>query len=587
MSTPTHLRVIFLFVFVLSIASASMAVWRFSFIQALDQVAQKGQADLALASDRLIAQLRRYQELVVLTADHPDLTALVNQRPTLEAQDRAQNLLLSAADKTAAVSLFYVTRKGDVIASANTDLPDGIETSAYFERALDGALGVAHDYSTKLDKRLFYFASPSFGSDRRVQAVLVVAVDVERIEAEWRGGQQTVFFVDDVKTVFISNRSELLFWTRPEGEVGLVPNEGGRKKFEVQTIRDREIWYVDWGDYVPRDALHLTVDLPSFQLFGEALVDLTQARRLAWLQALVVAAIFTVLGAVALLTFERRRALASANAELERKVKTRTNELSRTNEQLRSEIVERQEAEAALKRAQADLVQAGKLSALGQMSAGISHELNQPLMVIQQYAENGSKLLEKGKPETAQSNLTQISAMAARMSRIIKNLRAFARNESEPMGKVDAVQVVETALELTQPYLKRSDVSVTWNKPNTPIFVHAGEVRLGQVLINLVTNAVDAMAQSPERGLHISIETGARVAISVADTGPGIDQPEKIFEPFYTTKQIGSSEGMGLGLSISYGLIQSFGGNIIGENTPTGAKFTVELDLWGQKGKGT
>ncbi|MEM7320887.1 MAG: ATP-binding protein, partial [Pseudomonadota bacterium] len=248
--------------------------------------------------------------------------------------------------------------------------------------------------------------------------------------------------------------------------------------------------------------------------------------------------------------------------------------------QLRREIAERQDAEAALKRAQADLVQAGKLSALGQMSAGISHELNQPLMAIQQFAENGTAFLDRGKPDLAGDNLTRISGLAARMARIIKNLRAFVRNESEPMGQVDLVHVLSTAVELVEPRLRSDKVELDWDKPAGPVLVIAGEVRLIQVFVNLINNAADAMLDQPHKRIVITVSGDTRQSVTIRDTGPGIEDPERIFEPFYSTKAVGSSEGMGLGLSISYGLVQSFGGDIRGRNTDAGAEFTVELDRY-------
>jgi two-component system C4-dicarboxylate transport sensor histidine kinase DctB len=108
-----------------------------------------------------------------------------------------------------------------------------------------------------------------------------------------------------------------------------------------------------------------------------------------------------------------------------------------------------------------------------------------------------------------------------------------------------------------------------------------GEVRLGQVFVNLINNAADAMADATEKRIEIVLDRGPRLSVSVRDTGPGIAEPDRIFDPFYSTKAVGSSEGMGLGLSISYGLVQSFGGNIRGANAPGGgAMFTVELEYW-------
>ncbi|MEO0917023.1 MAG: ATP-binding protein, partial [Pseudomonadota bacterium] len=284
------------------------------------------------------------------------------------------------------------------------------------------------------------------------------------------------------------------------------------------------------------------------------------------------------------LTAERRQVLARANAALETRVASRTAELSRINETLRGEIAERREAEAALQRAQDELVQVGKLSALGQMSAGISHELNQPLMAIRSFAENGSKFLEREDTGQVGRNLTKIADLAGRMARIIKNFKAFARQESEPAGRVDLVAVAETAVELTETVIHRDGIDIELDLPGVPVWVEGGEVRLSQVIVNLITNAADAMSESEAKRIRLSVTADPEPVIRVEDTGPGIADPAKIFEPFYSTKTVGDGEGTGLGLSISYGLVQSFGGNIVGENAPEGgAIFTVRLKPWSEE----
>ncbi len=248
---------------------------------------------------------------------------------------------------------------------------------------------------------------------------------------------------------------------------------------------------------------------------------------------------------------------------------------------MRGEIAERKEAQLALQKAQDDLVQIGKLSALGQMSAGISHELNQPLMAIQSFAENGAQFLSMGKAENANQNFGRISDLAVRMARIIKNLRAFARQESEPASRVDLCGVVRAAVEVSESRLRNERVAVDVRIPDIPIWVNGGEVRLQQVVINLISNAIDAMSGSPEKSLTLQVAEGPSPSVTVKDTGPGIEDPDKIFEPFYSTKSVGDGEGTGLGLSISYGLVQSFGGNISGGNDEGGgAVFTVRLQPW-------
>jgi two-component system C4-dicarboxylate transport sensor histidine kinase DctB len=563
--------------FLLAVAVLGSVIWHYGYRQALDQLARRAEADLDLASDRLSTQLQVYQELAVLMAAHPGLDGLDDP----EIRAKAQALLLNVADTTAALDVMYVDRTGRVLVSARGLLGPDLAGTAYFRRAMQGALGRDHGVMQPLDRRAYYYGAPAFAPDGQVRGVLVVVADVEDVEWDWRGSTPAVFFTDQGGNVFVSNRSELLFWTRAVGADGFVPVDGGQHLFAATRIGPHEIWQIDWGPYLPRRALHLTRYLAVIGLTGEVLVDVGPARRIAGLQSAMVVVICLAFGAMLYLATERRRSLAKANAVLESRVAARTLDLSQTNAALRREVAERQEAEAALQRAQADLVQAGKLSALGQMSAGISHELNQPLMAIQSFAENATQYLARGQADVAGDNLTRISDLARRMGRIIKNLRAFARQENTGAGRVELVAVLDSVIELTGARMRQEGVRLVYDRPEQPIWVRGGEVRLGQVFVNLVTNAVDAMAGSKEKVLTLEISEMLTLMVTVRDTGPGIDMPDKVFEPFYTTKEVGASEGLGLGLSISYGIVQSFGGDIRGGDAPGGgALFTVQLERW-------
>lgn len=574
--TQIHRRWIVL-AFLLAVAALGGVIWQYSYRQALDQLALRGEADLELASDRLSTQLQVYQELAVLMAGHPGLTGLDDPARRRDAQA----LLLEVADTTAALDVMYADRAGVVLASARGPLAPDVSGTPSFQRALQGALGRDHGVLQSLGVRAYTYAAPAFGADGKVRGALIVVADVEDIEWDWRGSNPAVFFTDQNGQVFISNRSELLFQTHPEVGEGLLPVQGTRAPFSAAKVGPYKIWTIDWGPYFPRRALHLTRNLEVIGLVGEALVDVAPAQRLAMLQVATVVALCLAFGALLYLATERRRVLARANAVLESRVAARTVDLSESNLKLRREVAERQEAEAALQRAQADLVQAGKLGALGQMSAGISHELNQPLMAIRSFAENGTQYLERGRVDEAGENLTRISELARRMGRIIKNLRAFARQESTGAGRVELGTVLDQVSELSGALLRQEAVTLVWQRPDLPIWVRGGEVRLGQVFVNLVTNAVDAMAGSEAKVLTLAISDGEVLCVTVRDTGPGIDMPDKVFEPFYSTKEVGASEGMGLGLSISYGIVQSFGGDIRGENAPGGgALFTVTLERW-------
>lgn len=571
-------RVTLVLAFLVITAAVAQGVWRYGYGQGLDQLAARGKADLALAGDRLVGQLQRYRDLAVFMAGHPGVdTALRGQ-----ASAQTRDLLQGVADKSAALDVLVLDADGQVLASALGKVPRDLSGYPYVARALRGALGWGHGAALPLTQRAFFHAAPVFAPGGSVQGVVLVVTDLNGIDYNWRGTNPATFFTDGAGEVYISNRSELLFWQRPAGTPGLNPPQGQAPTFDVNWVQEHEIWELGWGPYLPQEALHMTQDLPVIGMTGEVLLDVSQTRALASAQAVAVAGLFLAFGSLLFLAAERRRALARANAQLEDRVSKRTAALRESNTRLRVEAAEREDAQAALRRAQDDLVQAGKLSALGQMSAGISHELNQPLMAIRSFAENAVLFMERGKPERATENLTRISDMARRMARIIQNLRAFARQESGPQERVDLVTVLRSALDLTETRLRESDVTIVYDPPESPIWGRGGEVRLGQVFVNLITNAADAMQHGPERILRITIRENEALCVTFEDTGPGIEMPDKVFDPFYTTKAVGDTGGMGLGLSISYGIVQSFGGQIKGSNAPGGgALFTVTLERAG------
>ncbi len=483
------LRSIWVLAFLLAVAVFSAGgVWGgVAWRSALGTLADRGgRTDLTLASDRLTRHLFRYRELAVLLSDHPDLKAL------LDGGDRAwdaRELLRSMSDRTGGAlgGIELVDRDGLVLASSRPGHVRRDPHSAPLRRALNGALGVtnggAETAPSGLTRRLFTFAAPPvFADTGPARGAVLVEVDIWLFEQNWPTTATATFFINDAGQVFVTNRSELT----------LTDRFGGDEGFPAHSIRHwfgHEVWQLDGGPYLPAQALHLAADIHVIDMMGETLLDTAPpAVRTATLQAAVAAALCLAFGAVLLVLAERRRALsdrlaveAAANARLEARVAERTAALSQANEELT--------------RTQAELVQAGKLSALGQMSAGgISHELNQPpLMAIRSFAENGTAFLDRDRPEKAAQNLGRISELANRMGgRIIKNLRAFARNESEPLGgRVDLVQVIQSAVELTEARLRVDGVALSWSPPPA-CYVRAGEVRLVQVMVNLINNAADA-----------------------------------------------------------------------------------------------
>lgn len=558
-------------IFLLAVGLFSGAIWNIGYRTALTGVAEQGRVYLQSAADRLVGQLESFRQLAVLTAHHPEVIAAAGGASNLDAVGA---LFTHSADSTGAFEIGLLDAKGTLlVASANSVPGQDLSQLPHFARAMTGALGFTQSVDTE-GRRIFSFLSPVHVNSKPAGAIMV-QVDMETVEeSDWRSAAQVVLFAGEKDRIFVTNRSEVLF---QEFSTAV----GGSEFAPTRTwqIGEKAVWTPPDARYLPTRALYMALPKPVIGMTGHTLISTAPAERLATLQALVAAAVCMSFGTFLFLAMERRRVLARDNLLLEQRVTARTAQLTAVNANLRHEIAERQEAEEALRRAQAELIQAGKLTALGKMSAGISHELNQPLMAIRSFADNGKLLLGRDSVNDANENFSRISELSHRMGRIIKNLRAFARQESEPATDVNINKVIDAVLELSEPRLNNENVKVNRVGPQDPVWVRGGEVRLQQVLMNLVSNAADAMADSTDKVLDIDItQSDGKVSVSICDTGPGLDEPDKIFDPFYTTKEVGQSEGMGLGLSISYGLVQSFGGAITGKNRDgKGAAFTVEL----------
>ncbi len=228
---------------------------------------------------------------------------------------------------------------------------------------------------------------------------------------------------------------------------------------------------------------------------------------------------------------------------------------------------------------QAELVQVGKMAALGQLSAGISHELNQPLAALTSYAHNARVLLERGRPQEAEENLERIAELTERMAKITNHLKTFARRSPDKFEKAHLDAVITNALSFFDSRIRTAGVTVNRRQPNGEIIVRGDEIRLEQVLINLFSNALDAMEETDPRTLDVIVEeTEAAVDLVIRDTGKGLGEEDlnQIFDPFFTTKEVG--EGLGLGLSISYNIIKDFDGTLrASSETGIGTSFSIML----------
>jgi len=252
-------------------------------------------------------------------------------------------------------------------------------------------------------------------------------------------------------------------------------------------------------------------------------------------------------------------------------------EVALAQQQLQDEIQERLAAEQQLRKTQQDLIQAGKLAALGQLSVAITHEINQPLTAISSHLHSAGRWLEKERPDRVQNSLSKIRELLEKTAGITRHLRGFARKSDSENSAVSMLPVINAAVELVSPGIGQSKISVDCPANLTAC---AEPIRLEQVLVNLLSNALDAVADTvqPEISIRGRVN-GNHVEIRVTDNGHGIasDQLDQIFDPYYTNKAPGA--GLGLGLAISYNIMQDFNGQIAVESTPNkGSCFILQLN---------
>lgn len=546
-------------------ALAMAAAWwsyRASLQDDLEALAHAGRIRVDQAAERLVNQLDSYRVLTTLLAQDPRIAEALAGRSGAETVD---DLLRQRVLTYGAERIELVNANGAVIATSD---PAGgrisRQGSPLLAAALDGRLGFAHGLEAR--QRRFHVSRGVWTDTAAPAGAVIVSVDIGALEFEWAVVPEAIGFFDAAGVVVVSNRPSLLLrQDRPPGGA-----DGRLTPFpdhSVSQVGGFDLWRFDAAGELPREALVVTRAVPRLGLSARGFLDVAPARADARLRALLAAALAGLVVLAGLLVALWRRRLAdrlafeeAVNARLQSRVEARTRDL---------------------REAQNQLVQASKMTALGQMSAGISHELNQPLAAIRNFAENAGRFLDAGRSERARENFEQISAQVQRIDRIVRNLRAFSRNENEPLEPTDLRTCVREALALSDAALRRAGAVLETSLPETPVTVMGGPVRLQQVIVNLISNALDALADSgrPRLSLALSSEAG-RARLVVRDNGPGLAEPARVFEPFYTTKELGASKGLGLGLSISYGIIGSLGGELTAANAPEGgAVFTVDLPL--------
>ncbi|UZS71612.1 ATP-binding protein [Pseudomonas syringae] len=559
---------------------------------------ETGERQLELHARTVESEISKYTYLPSVLELESSVSQLLNE-PGPELQQQVNRYLEGLNRRSRSRAIYVMDTTGRVLATSNWRDPDSYQGEdlsfrAYFQDAVRGLPGRFYGIGTTTGESGYYLAH-GLEDKGRIIGVAVIKVRLEALEERWQRARLEAFVSDENGIIILSSdparrlksvrpltaevkarlaRSLQYYWW-PLNE--LVPLERETLSEGVETLVfpanisvDREhkkVSYLAQSRPLSDTAWHLTL-----------LTPLEDLRREAANQGMLVAV------ACALVTFlliawnERRKvistrlaareALQAANNELERKIAERTEHLRASNERLKAQIRERRQAEDTLRRAQDELVQAGKLAAIGQMSTSIAHELNQPLAALRTLSGNTVRFLERGALDTASTNLRTINDLVDRMGRITASLRAFARR-GDDQGQAQLSKAVDAAAQLLGVRLEQSALIVHRDFVDATLTID--QTRLEQILVNLIGNALDAMFDLPQPELCLtgSVVDG-RYRLRVRDNGHGVDAEARkhLFEPFFTTKP--GEQGLGLGLTLSASLAAAAGGSLSAEHPQDG-----------------
>jgi len=544
---------------------------------------------LTLYVSSLNELISKYKPLPYIYAQHPLVKGIL-QDPKNDLLRHKTNVLLKQFNEASKASDTYVLDvHGLTISASNYDRPKtfvgrSFNFRPYFKDALLRGSGQFFALGTTSLQRGYYLSHAIKDDKGAVIGVMAVKIDVSKIEQGWQASDHEVMVTDRAGIVFLSSRPGWLYNALKNPSPNALTELGRTKRYADKRIGrlpfDITPVSLPWRNlFMSRDVNHFRYlatfqDIPTARWRVWILANQLTVRNTAIVYATVIVLIITM-GAIAIVSFiDRRRGLLRALNVQQKARKT----LENSSIELEHQVEKRTKD---LKQAQNELVQAGKMAALGQMSVGINHELNQPLTAIRSYADNAGKFLNHGRIDEAKENLTLIAALSERMGDIILRLKIFARESSEQRTQQVLQNVIRDTKRVVNPRLKKDKVTLDVQVPAQDIFVMVNDVRLEQVLVNLINNAIDALDGNSERKIELIVHANDNNAIvTVRDFGPGIpvNVIDHLFEPFFTTKEIGI--GLGLGLSISHGIIQELGGELSAKNlSDGGAAFSFNIPL--------
>jgi len=580
------------------VIAAAFFTWHAVYRLQTNEIRRTLSARVNLYEGTIRQTVDRYSYLPQILSLDPRITDLL-RHPYDAARVRELNQLLETIGKHSGTAVIYVVdASGMTLAASNWNeilsfVGNNYAFRPYFTEAIQNGAGRFYGVGVTTNEP-GYFISARVGPAEAPLGVATVKISLNALQNEWRAADEAVLLADEKGVVFLSSRQPWVYRpllplsqealkqasaTHQYGDANLAGRPlaapGSDLATGVVALNERSGPSENYA-VMHKQLAGLGWTIAVLHGFREVRHIAAQAAALAGLTLSVILLLAVVLAQRRSTIREKLR----AHDELERRVKERTRELVLTNQRLGQEITQRINAEAHLRQTQDDLIQTGKLAALGHMSAALSHEISQPLAALRTYVSSTARLAGHGDLEGVKSNMGRIGHLIGRMVDITCHLKRFARVEAGPPSQARLDAVLGNALALVAMRIDAEGVELR-QEGDFHVTVKGSDNRLEQVFVNLLTNALDAMQDCQERRITIRAIPGHEsVALDIEDSGSGIS-PENyglIFAPYFTTKEVGS--GLGLGLSISHTIIQSFGGSLAVRAAPAGgAIFTTHLKI--------
>jgi len=524
---------------------------------------------IALYSGNLMAELRQNAIVPQLLARDPELiSALERSNYSLSTQR-----LISFVEEIGAASLMLFDVDGRTVAATDRNrIGSGHKSEDYFVNAIRTAATI---FSTiKLETGGYRFVY-----SRRIQnggatlGVIAVEVDLQKFERAWAGISDAVIVTDSTGEIVLATTPLWRGLTEVEALASHTPQNAIERAIKATA---------DWTA-LPPDAylqgegvmrLESKIPFRGWRMTSYTTYASVRERVNAVLALEVMA--FAILLALTFYFLSRRTAGRLAIFQRE------SAKLRALNAALQREIAERKRVQETLAVAEQTLEQSSKLAALGEMSAAVSHELNQPLAAMKTYLAGAGLLLKRNRPDEALSSFGRIDDLIERMGAITRQLKSYARKGQEAFSPVDMASALASSLSMMEPQLRQRQVEIARILPDQPVVVMGDRMRIEQVMVNLLRNALDATKTQRMPKVEIILSAGETATLTVRDNGPGIENLDALFEPFYTTKQPG--DGVGLGLAISSGIVNDLGGRLTARNGQSGgAVFEMQLPIMGNE----